>query len=323
MRKILVPVANFETCQTALELGSKLSEHFGADLTVLHTFTPPSRSLLGSNLASSKLQEWGIASSQVRLLELARNHLKSLGLLKLEDGEPVEKHPPQAVREGLYEIHLLGSQDQNIRLRLRDGKPVRQILEEAEDPIYDLIIMGTRGHTGLRKLLVGSIAHQVALHSPCSILVAKNLRPDQNVIVGVTARRTSLEAVRQAAMLAVSVGQKLKLVAIVPEEGSPDEAQENINRAIAHIKDFDITPESVITSGDPTSILLAEAGEQYILGLGRAKRSKMSEIFLGDLSLKILDQAKVPVFITTYPRELEEVKAELTSTASTSEGSKG
>ena len=35
------------------------------------------------------------------------------------------------------------------------------------------IVIGTRGHTGLARLFLGSVARNVLLHAPCSVLVVR------------------------------------------------------------------------------------------------------------------------------------------------------
>ena len=47
------------------------------------------------------------------------------------------------------------------------------IVDLAEDLGADLIIMGTRGHTGLKHVLLGSVAERTLRHAPCSVLTVK------------------------------------------------------------------------------------------------------------------------------------------------------
>jgi nucleotide-binding universal stress UspA family protein len=56
---------------------------------------------------------------------------------------------------------------------VRVGDPAHQIVEAAVEHDADLIITGSRGHSGLRRLLVGSVARNVVLHAPCSVLVMR------------------------------------------------------------------------------------------------------------------------------------------------------
>jgi nucleotide-binding universal stress UspA family protein len=47
------------------------------------------------------------------------------------------------------------------------------ILTKAEEFHCDLIVMGTHGRTGLRRLLVGSVAEAVMRKAPCPVLTVK------------------------------------------------------------------------------------------------------------------------------------------------------
>ena len=49
----------------------------------------------------------------------------------------------------------------------------RTIIEYAEREKVDLIIVGSNGKTGIKKLLLGSVASAVVAHSHCPVLVIK------------------------------------------------------------------------------------------------------------------------------------------------------
>lgn len=53
------------------------------------------------------------------------------------------------------------------------GDPAEEILERATSLGADLIAVGSRGRGGLRRLLLGSVARNVTLYAPCSVLVAR------------------------------------------------------------------------------------------------------------------------------------------------------
>ncbi len=55
---------------------------------------------------------------------------------------------------------------------VRTGKQVHEVIvREAMEREIDLIVMGTHGRTGLKKLLMGSVAERVIGHTPCAVLV--------------------------------------------------------------------------------------------------------------------------------------------------------
>jgi nucleotide-binding universal stress UspA family protein len=56
---------------------------------------------------------------------------------------------------------------------LAEGDPATAILRAARDNHCDLIVMGTHGRTGLRRLLMGSVAEQVVRKAPCLVLTVK------------------------------------------------------------------------------------------------------------------------------------------------------
>jgi nucleotide-binding universal stress UspA family protein len=57
------------------------------------------------------------------------------------------------------------------------GVPFQVIIDTARTAHMDLIIMGTHGRTGLRHVLIGSVAERVVRLAPCPVLVVR-LPPD-------------------------------------------------------------------------------------------------------------------------------------------------
>ncbi len=53
---------------------------------------------------------------------------------------------------------------------LEEGDPAAAVLAVARERACDLIVMGTHGRTGLRRLLMGSVAEQVLRGAPCPVL---------------------------------------------------------------------------------------------------------------------------------------------------------
>ena len=52
-----------------------------------------------------------------------------------------------------------------------DEQPHEPIVQEAKERNIDLIVMGTRGMNGLKRVLMGSVAQKVIGHAPCPVMV--------------------------------------------------------------------------------------------------------------------------------------------------------
>jgi nucleotide-binding universal stress UspA family protein len=67
----------------------------------------------------------------------------------------------------------LRAQGIEVESHVREGYPATVIEEEAVRQQADLIVIGTRGLSGLKHLLLGSIAERVVQKAPCPVLTVK------------------------------------------------------------------------------------------------------------------------------------------------------
>jgi nucleotide-binding universal stress UspA family protein len=56
---------------------------------------------------------------------------------------------------------------------IRQGRPATEIVEAAREIEADLIVIATHGHTGLKHVLLGSVAENVVRHAPCPVLTVR------------------------------------------------------------------------------------------------------------------------------------------------------
>jgi nucleotide-binding universal stress UspA family protein len=80
---------------------------------------------------------------------------------------PEADHPGPSAQ-----LHHIEATDAGVRVRHRlvEGEPAGQIVQFADEVQADLIIMGTHGRTGVRRLLLGSVAEHVLRRALCPVL---------------------------------------------------------------------------------------------------------------------------------------------------------
>ncbi len=78
-------------------------------------------------------------------------------------------------REGYEALRRLTTSDPNVRMQplFLEGDPASEILDSALQQDCDLIVMGTRGRTGLRRLLGGSVAATVRRDAACPVVAVQ------------------------------------------------------------------------------------------------------------------------------------------------------
>ena len=117
-----------------------------------------------------------LASADVTLLHV----IESMWLPGDEDGEPqegVDRAEFQLRMEA--ELLLMESRAKLVPERtgvstiVRTGIPANEILSEADQGQYDLIVLGASESTNLKHQILGSTSSKVAWNAPCSVLVVR------------------------------------------------------------------------------------------------------------------------------------------------------
>ncbi|HEX6836265.1 MAG TPA: universal stress protein, partial [Polyangia bacterium] len=140
IKRILAPVDFSPSGARALDEAMGLARTVGASVTLLHVYTLP-----------QPIPDAGVAYGPEVLdaLELAaRDRLDQL-------------------RD---ELRRAGGDVPEIDTRTALGVAHDEIIAEARRGGYDLVVMGTHGRTGWRRLVLGSVAERVVRSSPVAVL---------------------------------------------------------------------------------------------------------------------------------------------------------
>jgi len=140
-RKILCAVDFSDASRAALREAAELSAKFGAELTLVHV----AQGLTLMGLSEQVADERFLPSRQALERQL---------LTEWKD---------EAWRRSERPVHTLW----------REGAPWDQIVAQAREGNYDLIVLGSHGRTGLKHALVGSVAERVVRHAPCPVFVVR------------------------------------------------------------------------------------------------------------------------------------------------------
>lgn len=99
----------------------------------------------------------------------------------------------------------------------RSGSVANEIIEAAEEYQVDLVVLGSKGLTGLAGFMLGSVARNVAKHAQRPVLVARELRNElKRVVLAIDGSIHALQAVRMAIRLPVPADTLVQVVQVVP-----------------------------------------------------------------------------------------------------------
>ncbi|GAA4813759.1 universal stress protein [Tomitella cavernea] len=183
-----------------------------------------------------------------------------------------------------------------------------------------MIVVGTRGLSGLASAFMGSISSLVARHSACPVVVVRS--PDEKspppmsgpVVVGVDGSENSAKAVavavreasvRGATLVAVHAWSDVPLSTMDPiaqVRGLFDEAavaDAVLSEQLAGYNDDypDLNIEHVVVLDRPDTAILDHAEGAQLVVVGSRGRGGFAGLMLGSTSIKVLRSARCPVMV--------------------------
>lgn len=90
--------------------------------------------------------------------------------------EEVRTRASQMLDRAAEELRSCGL---TVETKVRDGDPRTTIIDEAREWSADLIVVGSHGYTGLKRLLLGSVAQAVVDHAPCTVEVVHQKQDEE------------------------------------------------------------------------------------------------------------------------------------------------
>ena len=188
IEKILVPLDFSPASVEALDYAVSMAKQFHAAIHLVHVHPPDEASAA-----------------------------PGAGHLLLQSAEAIERLNEELT--GIHRKHVPTFCPENCHIRA--GRPYEQIIHLAREIDADLIALSTRGHSGLKHLLLGSTAERVVRSAPCPVLVVRKRKQKSKTATQSVAIRTilaptdfsqcSLAGTEYAAFLARKLGATLRL----------------------------------------------------------------------------------------------------------------
>lgn len=148
--KILLAVDGSECGDAAVREVALRPWPEGSEVRVISAMEPPS--------VMAMPETWGPPTDYYEMMEKA-----------------TEARSTQAVQMALRRLQE-GGATVNVTSEVIRGLPKEVILQESERWGADLIVLGSHGYRGLRRLWLGSVSQAVAANARCSVLIVR--RPE-------------------------------------------------------------------------------------------------------------------------------------------------
>ena len=186
--------------------------------------------------------------------------------------------------------------------RVAVGEPADEILNTAREGQYDLIVLGSQGGSSLRGFLLGAVHAKILHHAQQPVLILRNFRPIQKILVAYRGSQCDQGALQFIAPLFSK--KKPEVTILHVQETALGESEEFAQSCVLTgretLAEFGFTPITKLAQGDfVDEILKAVAIERYdllVLGAYGHKHPKYLKV-LSDEALNLVRLTTRPVLV--------------------------
>jgi len=200
----------------------------------------------------------------------------------------------------------------------RAERPHTVIVDEAEKIKADAIVMGRRGRTGLKRVIMGSVTARVIGHATRNVLVVpRAARIDcRGILIATDGSRCAEAASRQAVAIAKSCGAPLTVVSVLHDEAMPSDfltlkqresiskkALSDAEKCVQDVKDLagkeGVKAEGLIMTGSPSEAVIkaAEDKKADLIVMGSHGRTGIERLLMGSVTERVVNLASKAVLI--------------------------
>ena len=192
---------------------------------------------------------------------------------------------------------------------VEEGEVADVLLRLAREHAIDLLVIGTRGRRGVKRLLLGSVAEKVFRQARCPVLIVPPAAGEEVRITRILYPTDFSKASLQAAPYAFSLARhyRAKLILLHVFEGNIHSieglarqrtlVQKRLKRSVLKDVDLDVKPELTVEFGEPAERIRKAAAEwqaSLIVLAVRRDKAKVAHLAEG-IAYKVVRQAPCPV----------------------------
>lgn len=274
--------------------------------------------------------------AELELLHVLRTH--DYAMAELERGHALLDEAYERIERSLEERApelLAGHSEEQpwANMIFRRGYSVtEEIVLEADAREIELIVMGTHGHSQVRRFFLGSVAENVVRYAPCPVLVCgRGGRAPQRferILVPVDFSEGSRRAAELALELAHEDGAAVQLLHVVEDRPRPayvDDASPpaeeaalrqaalgELERFAAGLDAGEIEISWRVTVGRPSRVISDRAEENGfdLIAMGTSGLRGISRFLLGSTPARVMRRCSVPVLAVHAHEEKDEGDSE-------------
>jgi len=150
-------------------IAEKVSRHAECPVLVVKQKTKLSKILVAIDGSESAKKALECA------VQLAEKHKAKVTLLNVGESKLFDFEPEVARKVGEHILSDAAAKVKGLKLntQLEFGNPPETIIEVAEKGNYDLIVVGSRGISSVKRFFLGSVSDDVSHHAKCSVLIVR------------------------------------------------------------------------------------------------------------------------------------------------------